>query len=384
MIMDEVFRRAEAEGRDPNEAEQKMYADAVAAMEALQPKFDLYTRSLEVTNQSRAKAAQLAAAIRAQDRPNQAAAEYRSAGAYVFDCVRSIRGDRGAADRLDVYNRVAAHQTTTNAAGIVPTPIVGDLINFIDTARPLVSALGPRPLEGGPNFWRPRVTTHTTVGKQTAEKAEFSSQAMVIDKLTGTVDTYGGYVNVSRQLIDWSTPAAMDIITQDLAGVYAQNTELNACITFQTAATAGTVLPTGTNTADAVAAAVWAAVGAIYGTVKGVGRIIGVASPAMLGFVGPAFAPINPTNAQGQGFQSVNFGSGLMGSIGGVPIYVSPGVTGNTLLVMSSAAAEVYDQTVGLLSVTEPSVGGVQVAYMGYFSPLVVAAGGIIKITKTP
>jgi hypothetical protein len=51
---------------------------------------------------------------------------------------------------------------------------------------------------------------------------------------------------------------------------------------------------------------------------------------------------------------------------------------------MSTAAAEVYDQTVGMLSVVEPSVGGVQVAYMGYFSALTVVAGGIIKITKTP
>ena len=385
LIMDEIFARADSEGRDPTDEEQRMYADAVARMEALGPRMDLYTRSLEVANQSRDRSQQLAAALANRQTGNPAAiAEYRTAGAYVFDCLKMMRGDRAATDRLEVYNRVAAHQTTTNAAGIVPQPIVGPLVNFIDTSRPLVTALGPRPLEGGPQFFRPRVTTHTSVAKQSAEKAEFASQAMVIDKLTATVDTYGGYVNVSRQLIDWSTPGAMDIITQDLAGVYAQQTESAAAVAFQTAATAGTTLPTGTNNADAIAAAVWAAVGAIYGTVKGVGRVVGVASPAMLGYIGPAFSPINPTNAQGSGFQSVNFGSGLMGNIGGVPIYVSPGVTGNTLLIMSTAAAEVYDQTVGLLSVTEPSVGGVQVAYMGYFSPLVVAAGGIIKITKTP
>ena len=322
--------------------------------------------------------------FKAQRRAARPDVEYRSAGAYVLDTIRAVRGDRPAAERLEWFNRVAAHQTTTNASGIVPQEIVQPVINFIDASRPLVSALGPRPLEGGPQFFRPRVTTHTSVGKQSAEKAEFASQAMVIDKLTANVDTYGGYVNVSRQLIDWSTPAAMDIVVGDLAAQYALQTENAAAVQFQTAATAGTTLPTGANTPQEIAAAVWAAVGAIYTATQGAGRIIGVASPAMLGYIGPGFAPVNPQNAQSTGFSAVDFGSGLMGNIGGVPIYVSPKVTGNTLLVMSSAAAEVYDQTVGLLSVTEPSVGGVQVAYMGYFSALTVAAGGIIKITKTP
>src|SRR5262245_39118794 len=343
LIRDEIFNRADSEGRDPTPDEQKLYAETVERIAKLTPQFDLYTRSLEVENESRDRASQLSAALSRRTIAEPAGAvEYRSAGAYVYDCLKMMRGDRAATERLDVYNRAAAHQTTTNAAGIVPQLIVGPLVNFIDSARPLVSALGPRVLEGGPQFFRPRVTTHTSVAKQSAEKAEFASQAMVIDKLTATVDTYGGYVNVSRQLIDWSTPGAMDIITGDLAAVYAQQTESAACVAFQTAATAGTTIPTGATDAAAIHAAVWAAVGTIYGTVKGVGRIVGVASPAMLGIIGPAFAPVNPTNAFSTGFNAVDFGSGLMGNIGGVPIYVSPGVTGNTLLIMSSAAAEVY------------------------------------------
>ena len=73
-----------------------------------------------------------------------------------------------------------------------------------------------------------------------------------------------------------------------------------------------------------------------------------------------------------------------MGNIAGIPVYCSPAVATNTALVLSSAAAEVYEDRIGSLQVVEPSVLGVQVAYAGYFTPLVIEATGIIKITKTP
>jgi len=56
----------------------------------------------------------------------------------------------------------------------------------------------------------------------------------------------------------------------------------------------------------------------------------------------------------------------------------------NKILVMSTAAAEVYEDRLGSLQVVEPSVLGVQVAYAGYFAPLIIQATGIQVITKTP
>ena len=113
----------------------------------------------------RQRSEELSQALALVRRPEMAGFQYRSAGHYVLDNARAIRGDREARDRIDWYNRVAAHQTTTNAAGVVPQEIVGSVINFIDSSRPLVTALGVRPLEGGPNFFRPRVTTHTSGGE---------------------------------------------------------------------------------------------------------------------------------------------------------------------------------------------------------------------------
>ena len=378
-----VVGEARAQGRDLTDSEAELIRSRSEAMKKYQADAAPYREHVALAAQSRARSEELSQSLALVRRPEMAGFSYRSAGHYVLDNCRAIRGDRDARDRLDWFNRVAAHQTTTNAAGVVPQEVVGSVINFIDSSRPLVTALGVRPLEGGPNFFRPRVTTHTVVGKQSAEKAEFASQAMVLDKLTATVDTYGGYVNVSRQILDWSSPSIMDIIVADLAAQYAIQTETAAAVQFSAAATAGTVLPTGATSADAIAAAVWAAVGTIYTTIPNAGRIVGVASPAMLAVIGPALTATAINTPTSTGF-AIDYTSGQVGSIGGVPIYLSPRLTGAQLLIIHPAAAEVYDQIVGMLSVVEPSVGGVQVAYMGYFSALTVAAGGIVKITKTP
>ena len=378
-----VVGEARGANRDLTDAEHELVRTRTELVKKYQAEAAPYRDHVAVAAQSRARSEELSQALTLVRRPEMANHQYRTAGHYVLDSARAIRGDREARDRVEWFQRVAAHQTTTNAAGVVPQEVVGPVINFIDSSRPLVTALGPRPLEGGPNFFRPRVTTHTSVAKQSAEKAEFSSTAMVLDKLTATVDTYGGYVNVSRQILDWSSPSIMDIVVQDLAAQYAIQTETAAAAQFLAAATAGTVIPTGATTADAVAAAVWAAVGTIYTTIPNAGRIVGVASPTMLAAIGPALTATAINNNPNSGF-AIDYTSGQIGSIGGVPIYLSPRLTGATLLIMHPSAAEVYDQQIGMLSVVEPSVGGVQVAYMGYFSALTVAAGGIVKITKTP
>ena len=75
--------------------------------------------------------------------------------------------------------------------------------------------------------------------------------------------------------------------------------------------------------------------------------------------------------------------AGLIGSISGIPVYFSPGLATNKAFLFSTGAVEVYEQRVGTLQVTEPSVLGVQVAYAGYFTPLRLVDNGIIELTAT-
>ena len=53
-------------------------------------------------------------------------------------------------------------------------------------------------------------------------------------------------------------------------------------------------------------------------------------------------------------------------------------------IILSSTALEVYEDRIGSLQVVEPSVLGVQVAYAGYYTWLVVETTGIQEIVKTP
>jgi hypothetical protein len=104
----------------------------------------------------------------------------------------------------------------------------------------------------------------------------------------------------------------------------------------------------------------------------------------MLALWAPLFAPVNPQNAQSTGFTAANFQTGLMGSISGIPVYMDAGLAAGAMLLISTVGARGVRGPDRLLQVVEPSVLGVQVAYAGYFAWLIVDAGGIVKITKTP
>jgi HK97 family phage major capsid protein len=337
----------------------------------------------QIGSDSAERIAAIAHLMSKQDAPAQV--EYRSAGEYAIDMWKGALGDEGANERMrrwGLEHRAAAHETTAQITGLLPAPIVGPVVNFIDSARPLVGALGPRQLPGT-GFSRPKVTQHSAVGVQSAEKAELVSQYMTITKLTVTPLTIGGYVNVSRQAADWSQPSVMQLIIDDLAAQYAIQTEGTAVLAFYGTASAGGTIDS-TPTTDEVAATFWAAAASVYTATKGQGRVIAVASPDVLGTLGPLFQPINPTNAQGEGFMASSFGQGVAGSISGIPVIVTSGFgTTKRLMLMSTAAGEVYEDRIGSLSVVEPSVLGIQVAYAGYFAPLPIEPTGIVKVTVT-
>jgi HK97 family phage major capsid protein len=383
-FIDNIVEAAEKDQRDLTAQEMELVTRAKERITELGAQMDPLREAARIAADSRHRTQQTMDELRrVSDRPAIEKVEYRTAGEYILDRWKAGLGSDEATHRLELYHRAAAHQTTGDNPGLMPEPILGPVVNFVDSARPLVSALGPRQLPSG-SWSRPQVTQHTSVAEQATQKSELVSQKMVIGKVAVTAKTYGGYVNVSRQDIDWSQPAIMDIIISDLAAQYAILTENAAVDGLVAAATAGPTLATGAPTADAVAAAIWTAVGAVYAATKGAGRVIAVAPPQMLGLIGPLFAPVNPTNAQSAGFSAGDYSQGLAGTISGVPVYVTAAMADNTMLVMSTAAAEVYEDRIGSLQVVEPSVLGVQVAYAGYFAWLALLATGIIKIVKTP
>jgi len=380
-FQDRLVEAATDAGRDMNEQEMELYERASERIGELGKQLGPLQEGVRIASDSARASRELAAAYgearSGGGRPSQV--EYRSAGAFIMDKWQAGAGLEEAKARLAVYERAAAHQTTADNLGVIPEPVVGQVINRIDNARPLVSALGPQGVPGG-MFKRPRVTQHTLVGKQSAEKTELASRKLLITELPVSMSTYGGYVNVSRQNIDWSSPQIMDIVVNDLASEYAIVTEQVTCAALEAVATVQTPGLAAASTPAEVSAAIWKAAGASYAAMQGAGNLILAVAPDAMGLIGPLFAPVNPTNSQSSGFNAGSFGTGPMGAISGITVVMSAGLTPTTMLVVNTAAAEVYEQRIGTLQVTEPSVIGVQVAYAGYFAPLVLDAAGVIKI----
>lgn len=380
-----IIGNAQDAERDLNKSEQETLENLRHRVGELNTQLTVLQESTEVVDKAIARAQEIGDAMVNTRRNNgDAEVQYRSAGAWLLDSYMASIGDRPAAQRLELFHRVAAHQKTADNLGIIPDPVIGNVINFIDAARPLVSFVGPQNMPSA-TWHRPRVTQSTSVAVQGSaggasdEKAELASQKMTITRLNATAVTYGGYVNVSRQNIDFSSPQALDIVINDLSAQYAIQTE--AALAAELAATTTPAIGYGaTPSAASVAAALWEAVGTIYAAMKGQGRLALAVAPDVLGLFGPLFAPVNPQTAQSPGLTAGQFGQGVMGTISGIPVIMSAGLSAGEAFVFSTAAIEAFEQRVGTLQATEPSVLGVQVAYAGYFTALTIEDDGIVPL----
>jgi HK97 family phage major capsid protein len=328
---------------------------------------------------------------------------YRSAGEYVVDILRS-RGfypdrsgdptpgtrfrpaDPDAAARL---TRAVANQTTTDTPGLLPVPIVGQVVSLIDANRPFITSLGGAKAMGGipgKSFERPKITTHTLVGPQAGEKTQLPSRQMTISALTFNKSTYGGTVNVSRQDIDWTSPAAWDILVRDLADVYAVETETAAAGAFASGVTTNTAA-VATDDLHGWVSALYEAAGLVYaGALRLPDRVW--CSVDMWGAMGSivdvarmAFPPGTDTSLAQPGVAGESDLADFGGYVLQLPRIVVPTFAPGTLVVGSSTLFEVYEETIGLLSVVEPSILGVEVAYGGYLAFGMLEEKGFCKIT---
>jgi HK97 family phage major capsid protein len=316
--------------------------------------------------------------------------EYRSAGAFLVDLIRA-RGlmdqgrvtDAAAAQRV-AQARALVDQTTGDTPGILPTPIVGQVVNLIDANRPLISSLGGAMALGGipgTTFTRPKITQHVLVGPQTAEKTVLPSRQMKIDPIAFAKQTYGGTVDISRQDIDWTSPAAWDILIKDLADVYAIQTETAIAAAFKTAATATPVVCAANNLADWSTALYTAAMHSYAAGQRMPNRIwVSLDVWAALGSLVDVARLVMPPAQTEQPAGTSELAS-FRGDVIGLPRIVVPTFPAGTCIVGNASLYEAYEEVIGLLSVMEPSILGVTVAYGGYVAFGSLAGPAFVPIT---
>ena len=283
----------------------------------------------------------------------------------------------------EVVRAAAPDIVTTDTPGVLPTPIVAPVYNNFIGRRPVVDAVGVRAMpSGGKVFIRPEVTTHTSIGASISEQSP-TAGTMVVFNNQVTKQIFGGYVNISEADIDWTDPAILSVVLDDMGRIYANATDNYAADTLASGASVTRAFANA-SFADASYWAGW--VGGAASTIlsSSNGNLPGhlFASPDIWeGLLAlsdttkrPLFPQVGPMNAQG------NLGVNQYGGNAfGLSVVVDRNFAAGTLIVGDATGYELYEQQKGAISIDSPSTLSRTIAFRGYFAALMIDNTKFIK-----
>lgn len=290
----------------------------------------------------------------------------------------------------------APNITTADTPGILPEIITGSVYDSLNPIRPFVSAIGTKAMpSAGATFRRPVLTVRPVVTQQP------TGQLNTLDPSTVTVAnndvsklSFGTYVTVSEQDLDWSDPASINIILEQLAIAYGQATD-NYAVDQLVAGTTQT--ETVTDLSDP---ADWIA--AIYGAAYQISVnsnylpthwVMNPVTWAKLGQLvdttgRPVFPSVSPMNAFGSQQANTWNGNPL-----GLNLVVDKNIAGGTgagslqgVIGHAAGAAagfEFYEQMKGALSIDVPQVMGRTISFRGYAAAFMADATKFVKLLKS-
>jgi len=275
---------------------------------------------------------------------------------------------------------------TTDTPGLLPVPVLGPLFQDLNFIRPVVSAFGARAMPNTPSktFTRPTITTHTSAATQT-EGAAVSATTMVIAANTVTKTTVAGQVTITQQDMDFTDPASMNLILNDLAGEYLIKTDDVAA----DALVAGKTASGSTWTFDQDNPATL--IDALYDAAREItedsnyfpthlcvspnvweklGRQLDGSNRPVLGYVTDGIMGQNSIGkTTGLAYTKMN--------VLGLELVVDNNFATDTMLVVYAPGFEIYEAQQGILSVPAPSTLARVFSYYGYFATFVAKSSFI-------
>ena len=288
-------------------------------------------------------------------------------------------------EKVQTAVRAAAPEVAVaDTPGIIPTPILGPVYNNFVGNRPICDAVGVRAMPaGGKIFIRPKVVTNTSMGVQTNEFDPLTQGTFVVDDIQVQKGTYGGYVNISEQDLDWTDPAVLSFLLDDMTRIYASATEEVAADALGTGVTNSDNFGLA-NVGDPSYWADWIATAAetiVTGSNGNFPTHLFV-NPRMWGEMvrlsddskRPMFPAVNPQNALG----GMSFGTGN-GTAWGLQVVMSRNFDGDTLIIGDASGYELFEQQKGALSVDNPSDLSRTIAFRGYFAAKMLDAEKFVK-----
>jgi HK97 family phage prohead protease len=283
-------------------------------------------------------------------------------------------------------NAAAPDVTTTDTPGVLPLPIVQPVYNNFVGRRPVIDAVGVKAApRSGKVFIRPEVTTHVSQAVQSSENAALQSGTFVVSENQVTKNTYGGYVNISMQDLEWTDPAIISLILDDMARIYANTTDNVAADALRAGASV-TQNFTGTATDEPAAWAAWVAnaAGTILSSSNGnlpthlfcdteVWKVLlGLSDTAGR----PLFPQVGPMNAFG------NLAPGQYnGNAFGLQVVVDRNFASDTLIVADASGFECFEDARGALSLESPSTLSRVLSWSGTFATLMIDPSKFVRAT---
>ena len=279
---------------------------------------------------------------------------------------------------------------TTDTPGLLPVPVLGPIFENLNFIRPVVAAVGTRAMPDGGNtktFIRPTWTTHTSVSVQSSELSPVSATTPVIAANVVGKQTVSGGVNFSVQDIDFTSPAALQMILQDLAGEYLLKTDDIAADAIVAGASAsGSTWTVTANDPSSLIAAFYDAATDILSASNFLPDHLFV-SPDVWQKLGSQLDanknPIFPYTGAA-GLMGVNaMGTANITQLNtfnpfGLNLVVDKNFASGTMVAAKGSAIEFYEQVRGIMSVEVPATLGRTFSYYGYVSTF-IASSALVK-----
>ena len=286
---------------------------------------------------------------------------------YLENSVRAKLGDDAARQYV-----MAADDTTSNNAGLIPTRQLTEIINPLSNAdRPAVDSVSRGVLpDAGMSFEIPKLTAVPTVGEE-AEAAAIDETGMTNEFLSVSVKKYAGGQTFSVELLDRSSPAFFDELVRQMEFAYAKATDVAVIAGLVAGGTDG-----GNRTLDAAGFLdfVSDASVSVYKNTLGTAQNI-LVSPEQWGNImnlADAGRPIYQ-NLIGPSNQGGNLSGGAVrGNVLGLNLRVARNLataapTGdNSIIIINPDAYTWYESSRFRLETNLVSTGQIQVAYYGY------------------
>jgi HK97 family phage prohead protease len=272
---------------------------------------------------------------------------------------------------------------TTDTPGLLPVPVLGPVFDDLNYIRPVVAAVGARAMpDGGQSkTWiRPTWTTHTSVGAQSPELSGVSATTPVIASNVVTKTTLAGQVTLSVQDIDFTSPAALEIILRDLAGQYmlASDNVAADAITAGATASGSTWTVTANDPSTLISAIYTSAYNILLATnflpdhifvAPGVWQALGAQLDADDRPVFPYTGAAGLMGVNAMGAANITVANTF--NPFGLNLVADRNFAAGTMVVARGQAIEFYEQVRGIMSVEVPSTLGRTFSYYGYVSTFI-------------